>query len=351
MGASASMTRDIIDSAEVSATTLPKESIATGIDSSIELFDEDLKIDFEVALSNYDEDTTDDELKHKRALGWIAGAEYKMLDTTSLSYDMKLIERNFEVEGASQTEDKLTHDMELEYKPKDPKNWALKEQTFTFKPEVLDQNGSETDKKYYRTFQSVTDFKLPQDAEYTIDYKYYREKDKCDCTDYKTVTIKNSLDWDIEGLNTTIKPEYVFERKNDMLASPTDEKKKEYKITIENTSIKNWTFDYSFEREKKKYTGATTKSYHQYIHSFEAEYELIPSRCDITFKASQDFKEPSDTNKTDITILSLDFSYTSKSGDDKFELKYERKNNIYMPWSDSSAYRQNYIKFKYTRDF
>jgi len=350
-GVSASMTRDIVDSAEVSATTLPKESIATGFDMALELFDEDLTLDFEMAHSNYDEDTTDPVAKHKRNYGWIIGSEYKLLDTATLSYDMKLIERNFEVEGASQTEDKLTHEMELEYKPKNPKNWLIKEQTFKFKPEILDRDGSETDKKHYRTFQSITDFKLPQDAEYTFDYKYYRERDKCDCADYRTITTKNSLDWDIEGWKTSIKPEYTFERKNDMLASATDEKKNEYKFTVENTSFENWTLESAWEYERKKYDGATTKSYSQFIHTFEVEYDIIPSRCDVTFKASQDFKNPSDTNKTDIATLSLDFSYTSKSGDDKFEIKYERKNNIYMPWSDSSSYRQNYIKFKYTHDF
>jgi len=84
---------------------------------------------------------------------------------------------------------------------------------------------------------------------------------------------------------------------------------------------------------------------------FEAKYIFVPSRCDIKFKASQDFKEPSDTNQTDITTLTFEFNYTSKSGDDKFNLKYERKNNIYIPWSDSSAYRQNYVKLKYTKIF
>ena len=135
------------------------------------------------------------------------------------------------------------------------------------------------------------------------------------------------------------------------MLSPTDEKKKEYVFNIENKSIKNLELDYSYEREKKRYNGATTKEYKQYTNSFEAKYTFIPSRLDASIKAANDYKNPSDTNKTDISTLTFEMNYTSKDSDDRFNIKYEKKNNIYIPWSDSSAYYQQYVKFKYTRKF
>ncbi|MFT5387204.1 MAG: hypothetical protein ACI9E5_000331, partial [Candidatus Omnitrophota bacterium] len=108
---------------------------------------------------------------------------------------------------------------------------------------------------------------------------------------------------------------------------------------------------YSWEREAKKFNGATTKSYHQYISSLQAKYSFIPSRSDLKLKWAQDFKNPSDTNKTDIETYTLEYNFTSKDYDDKFNLSFERKLNVYKPWSDTSAYKQNYIKLKYTRKF
>jgi len=351
LGTSFSVTQDKSQDTVVSSSTLPIESIALGIDGGIDLLDNDLNIDGEVAYSNYDVDRLDMVGKHLRGLAWIFKTKYKIFDTLSFTYEQKTIGRNFKVEGASQTQDKMTHDLSWVYKPKAPKTWFIQSQTFKLKPEIQSHDGEGETKKRYRTFQSITDFKLPKDAKYTFDYKYYRENDKCGCTDYRTLTLKNSLDCKIPWLDLTFKPSYTYERKDDRVASPTDEVKKEYVFAIENTTIKNLKLSYSTELETKKYNGATNKSYHQYINTFEAKYTIIPSRFDMNFKASQDWKEPSDTNQTDIDTLTYEVNYTSKSGDDKFNLKYERKNNLYIPWSDSSAYRQNYVKLKYTRKF
>jgi len=148
-----------------------------------------------------------------------------------------------------------------------------------------------------------------------------------------------------------IKPSYTFERKNDLVLAPTDEKKKEYIFKIENKSIKNLKLDYSFERERKKFNGATTKSYKQYINTLEGKYTFIPSRFDSVLKLSKDYKNPSNTNKTIIATLTWEVNYTSKDSDDKFNFKFERKNNKYLPWSDSSAYHQKYLSLKYTKKF
>lgn len=352
LGTSLSITQDTSrDTTIVSSTTYPIESVATGIDGGIDLLDNDLNIDAEIAFGNYDSNTLNVSNKHARDPAWIFESEYKAFDTNTFSYEQKYIGKNFKVEGASQTQDKLSHTFDWEYKPQKPKTWSIQSQTLQFKPEKVSPRGHGDTKKIYRTIQSVTDVKLPQDAKYIVDCKYYYEWDKCECTEYKTLTFKYSLEWPIQGLNTTIKPSYSFERKNDLIAAPTDEKKKEYIFTIENTSIKNLELDYSWEREKKTYHGATTKSYRQYINTFEAKYIFIPSRFDMTFKASQDFKNPSDTNKTDIDTLTYELNYTSKDGDDKFKIKYERKHNTYLPWSETSAYRQNYTKLEYTKKF
>ncbi len=354
LGSSLAMTQDRSDDrASVTDTTNPLASTAFGIDGGLDLLDNDLNLDAEFAWGNYNEDTTTIGNRHLKDTAWLIKSKYKFFDTVTLSYEQKRIGRNFKVEGASQTQNKMTHALDVVYKPQKPRTWFISSQTFKFKPERTNLDGLANDKKSYMTYQSVTDFKLPQDAKYTLDCKYYREKDKCFCADYKTITVKNSLDWTIKGTKTKIKPSYTFERKDDLLASgqATDEKKKEYIITIENKSIKNLELDYSWEREIKDFSGATTKQYSQYINTFEAKYTLIPSRLDTSIKASQDFKNPSDTNKTDITTLTYELNYTSKSGDDKLQFKYERKNNIYLPWSDSSAYRQNYWKLKYTKKF
>ncbi|MFC1510550.1 tetratricopeptide repeat protein [Candidatus Omnitrophota bacterium] len=351
LGTSCSLTQDKSRKTIVGSSTTPIESIALGIDGGIDLFDNDLNIDWELATGNYDEDTLDMVTKHKRDLAWYLKAKHKIYDTATFTYEQKAIGRNFKVEGASQTQDKITHSMDLVYKPQKPRTWLIQSQTFKYKPEQTNPDGGGSSKKQINTFQSISEFKLPQDAKYTFDYKSYREKDKCDCSNYSTITIKNSLDLKIPKWKTTFKPSYTFERKNDIIPSATDEVKKEYVFTIENKSIKNLELDLSIELETKKYDGATTKSYHQYIHSFEAKYTFIPSRLDSKLKLSNDFKDPSDTNETDISTILWELNYTSKDGDDKFAVKYERKLNIYLPWSDSSAYRQNYAKIKYTRKF
>jgi len=278
-------------------------------------------------------------------------SKYKLLDTASLSYEQKTIGRNFQVEGASQTKDKVTHELDFVYKPQKIKVWYPSAFSVKFKPETTGRDGDGSTKKHFRTFQTVTDFKLPQDAKYTYDYKYYWEKDKCGCSYYRTVTHKHNLNWYVPFLKTTLKPQYTFERKDDLVNSPTDEKRKEFQFVLENKYIENLTLNYTFEREKKKYSGLTTKSYKQYVNTFEAKYTFIPSRLDSKIKFSNDYKNPSDTNKTSITTATFELNYTTKDRNNKFNLKYERKNNIYLPWSESSAYRQNYTKLKYTRVF
>ena len=351
IGASASITQDISRKTIVSSSTTPIESIAVGLDGGIDLLDSDLTLDGEIAYSNYDEDTLELESKHLRNLAWILKSKYKIMDTISLNYEQKAIGRNFKVEGASQTQDKTSHTIDLIYKPKNPRTWFPSSQTIKFKPEIVSPDGGGTTKQRFTTVQSVTDFKLPQDSKFIFDYKHYREIDKCVCTDYLTTTIKSSLEYNLKSIQTKIKPSYTFERKDDKVLSPTDEKKKEYVFNIENKSIKNLELDYSFERERKKYNGATTKSYKQYTNSIEAKYTFIPSRLDVSIKGSNDYKNPSDTNKTEISVLTFEMNYTSKNGDDRFNIKYEKKDNIYIPWSDSSAYYQQYMKFKYTRKF
>ena len=350
-GGSVSLTQDKSRKTIVSSSTVPIESIAVGFDGGIDLLDSDLTIDAEVAYGNYDEDTFDMVGKHLRGFAWLLKSKYKIIDTLSLNYEQKAIGRNFKVEGASQTQDKTSHTIDLIYKPKNPRIWFPSSQTIRFKPEIVSHDGGGTTKQRFTTVQSITDFKLPQNSKFIFDYKYYREIDKCDCTNYLTTTIKSSLEYNLKSIQTKIKPSYTFERKDDRAGSPTDEKKKEYVFNIENKSIKNLELDYSFEREKKKYNGATTKSYKQYTNNFEAKYTFIPSRLDAAVKAANDYKNPSDTNKTDISTYTFEMNYTSKGGDDKFNIKYEKKDNIYLPWSDSSAYKQQYVKFKYTKKF
>jgi len=231
------------------------------------------------------------------------------------------------------------------------KDWRPQSFTIQFKPEIVSPDGNGTTKQRFTTIQPVLDIKLPNNSKFVFDAKYYREIDKCGCTNYLTYTFKNSLEWNIPGIQTILKPSYTFERKNDRIDAPTDEKKKEYIFKIENKSIKNLKLDYSFERERKKFNGTTTKSYKQYVNSVEAKYTFIPSRFDAKVKVSKDYKNPSNTNKTIITVLTLETNYTSKDGGNKFHLKYERKNNKYLPHSDSSAYHQRYLSLKYTRKF
>ncbi len=351
IGASLAFTVDRPTSAEASSTTDPVQSTAMGVDGGFKFLDKKLTFDWELAYGNYDEDLNDITNKHKKDKAWLMKLKYKPYNPLTLAYEQKAVERNFKVEGASQTEDKISHTFDIQYKPLNPDPWSLKSFAIKYKPEQTNFQGGGSAKKTYRTLQPIASFKLPQDASYTIDYKFYSEHDKCGCTNYKTTTLKNSIDWEIKPFKTTFKPSYTFERKDDFTDSETDEKREELVFAVENNSFEKWTLKYSDEREVKNFTGFTTKSYHQYIRSFEAKYGLIPYRCDVTFKASRDLKDPSDTNKTDISTLSLNLDYTSKDRDNKLTFKYERKNNIYKPWSDSSAYKQNYIKAKYTRKF
>jgi len=351
IGSSFAITQDFAIKTLVSESTVPIESIALSMDGGIDLFDGDLTIDAEFAYGNYDEDRFDMRNQHLRDKAWIVKSKYKMFDTISLNYEQKAIGRTFKVEGASQTRDKTSHTIDFVYKPLESKVWLPQSFTIKFKPEIVSPDSTGETKQRFTTVQPVLDIKLPNNSKFVFDSKYYREFDKCGCTNYTTFTFKNSLEYNIPGIQTIIKPTYTFERKNDMIAAPTDEKKKEYVIKVENKSIKNLKINYSFERERKKFNGVTTKSYRQYINSVETKYTFIPSRLDAKVKVSKDYKNPSDTNKTIITILTLEGNYTSKDGDDKFNLKYERKNNKYLPRSDSSAYHQQYLNLKYTRKF
>ncbi|MFT5388230.1 MAG: hypothetical protein ACI9E5_001366, partial [Candidatus Omnitrophota bacterium] len=233
LGASLSMTSDLPERAVVSSSTNPSRSVGLGIDGGLDLFNNKLNLDGEIAFSDHDLDVDDNITKHARDDAYLFTAKFQPFDVMSVSYDFKNIGRNFEIEGASQTQDKITHEFDLIYNPRDPKTWSLKTQTFTIKPEITGANGGGATKKQYRTFQSVSTFLLPQDATYIFDYKYYRERDKCGCSDYLTRTYDHAFNWLMPKFKTTFKPGYSFERKNDITASATDEKKKEYTFTIE----------------------------------------------------------------------------------------------------------------------
>lgn len=350
IGTSYVLTKDRPDSATTADTTNPIKSEAIGIDGNFNLIDNKLDFDWEGAVSNYDEDIRT-VAPHKRDFAWLFKTQYKPVNQFNFSYEQKAIRKDFKVEGAYQTEDKISHTINAQYQPSNPQTWDIKALSLKFQPEESNFRGNGPTKKKYRTFQPVISFKLPQDAKLGFDYKYYREYDKCLCSTYRTRTFKTNLDWEIEKLKTTVKPEYTFERKDDRVASPTDEKMKKYSLGIENQSITNLTLKASVEEERKQYVGLTTKAYRKTYYNFETKYALIPYRSDLTFQATRDRKHPSDTNKTESITLSLTWDYTTKNTDDKITLKVERKLNIYEPWSESSAYRQNYAKLQFTHKF
>lgn len=351
MGTSLTLTSDRSESIRAGSSTYPIRSKAIGLDGGFKFLDKKLTFDWETAFSDFNSNVTDKTTKHKRDNAWMFNSKYTPVNESTFSYEQKTIKKNFEVEGAYQTADKISHTISYQYNPSNPKTWDIKSLTLQFKPEETNFLGGGSTKQRYRTFQPVISFKLPQDAKLTSDYKYYREYDKCDCTNYRTRTLKTDLDWEIPGLKTTVKPAYTFERKDDRIVLATDEKAKTYSFSIENTSIKNLSLELSAEEERKQYIGATTKSYREKDYSFETKYSFIPSINEVTFKISRDKKHPTDTNKTELVTLSLSWDLNSKDGNDKLNLKYERKNNIYEPWSDTSAYRQNYVKVKYTHKF
>ena len=136
-----------------------------------------------------------------------------------------LIDQDFKVEGASQTQDKTSHTIDFVYRPLESKEWRPQSFTIKFKPEIVSPDGNGTTKQRFTTVQPVLDIKLPNKSKFVFDAKYYRENDKCGCTNYLTYTFKNSLEWNIPGIQTLLKPSYTFERKNDRIDAPTDEKK------------------------------------------------------------------------------------------------------------------------------
>lgn len=351
LGASTAITRDRQDSAVVSSSTTPISSQAFGVDGALKLLDQKLTLDWDVAVGNFDENLIDNTNKHLQDTAWIIKTKYTPIKPLNISYEQKQIGKNFKVEGAYQTEDRLTREISLRYQPLKPKPWSLKALSIKYTPEVDNYTGGGDSKRHYATFQSTIDIQLPQNAKYVYDYKYYSQVDKCDCNRYTTVTLTNSLDWEIKSLKTTIKPKYTFERKNDMIAAPTDEKKKEYVLSIVNNTLDKFELKYSYEYENKSYHGVTNKNYTQFIHTFEGTYSFIPRRSLLKIKISRDLKRPTDTNKTDISSAEIGYEYSTKDRNRKLYLAYERKNNIYIPWSDTSAYRENYYKVDYTQKF
>jgi tetratricopeptide (TPR) repeat protein len=351
MGVSLTQTYDRPYSAETSATTYPIKSEAIGTDGGIDLFDNKVNFDWEFAMNKYDTNQKNKDEKEKRDHAYLWKLKYNPTNEFNTSYEQKFIGNNYKVEGAYQTEDKLSRTLSAEYKPAQPKTWNISSLTLKFQPEETNPAGTGENLKKYKTFQPVLSLKLPQDAKLNFDYKYYREYDKCSCSNYRTRTLKQELEWEIKPAKTTIKPAFTFERKDDRISAATDEKSKKYTLVIENTAVTNLTLKFSIDGERKKYIGYTNKYYSQYTYAYETKYTFIPSRLDATLKYGHDSKHPTDTNKTKLDTMSINLNYTSQSGDDKITLSYERKNNIYEPWSETSAYRQNYLKMKIDHKF
>lgn len=351
MGISYSRVKDDELSALVSATTLPLESEALGIDGKIDLLDGKLKTNGEFGWGNFDDNLLTD-VKNKQDVASTFGLNYKYIPNWEMSYDLKRIGTNFKVEGAYQTQDKITHTMVTKYSA--PKNipWRIRSIDVKFEPARtnLPESGTTTT-TYYRTLQPKISFNLPKEAKLSFDYKWYFERSTCECTYYRTETLKTDFEYECKPIKTTFKPSYTFERKDELVASPTDEKQKDYAFTIENKSIKNLTLKTTYERDRKNYVGANTKAYDNKKFSLETEYTFIPNRFTAAFKGSSDDKSQTDTNSIILNTFDWTFNFTSKDGNKKMVLEYERKLNIYKPWSETSAYKQNYAKMKYTQKF
>ncbi|MFC1631931.1 tetratricopeptide repeat protein [Candidatus Omnitrophota bacterium] len=352
IGFSYSRVKDDNTEASVSATTLAIESEAYGVDWSAEFLDGKLKTDGEHVRANYDENIAlDDGIKNKSDLITTVGVDYELTDNWDLSYDLKRVGANYEVEGGYQTPDKLTQTWTGKYAAPQTKPWTVRSINLKVEPARVNLSKSNETSKDYLTFQPKISFTLPQDAKLSFDYKFYHEQQSCVCTEYKTRTLKTELEYEHEASKTTFKPSFTFERKDDRVAAPTDEKKRDFTLSVENKFVDNLTLKASAERERKGYVGATTKSYNQHKYSFEAKYVFVPGRCDSSLKVSIDDKDQTDTNDIEIDTLKFTFNYTSEDKNDKLTIEYERKSNIYDPWSDTSAYRQNYAKMKFTNKF
>ncbi|MFH0790465.1 MAG: tetratricopeptide repeat protein [Candidatus Omnitrophota bacterium] len=351
MGFSYSRVKDDELSATVSSTTYAIESEALGMDGKIELLDGKLKVDGEAASGDYDSDLrTYDKNKQDKAYNW--GFNYKPVSQWEFDYDAKRIGKNFKVEGAYQTEDKITHTWSTKYSAAKNVPWSIRSFDYKFEPAHTNiQKRGDNTRSYYNTMQPKISFNLPQDAKVSLDYKYYYEMNTCDCTRYQTNTLKTDVEYEYKPLKTTLKPAYTFERKDDLVASPTDEKQKDVSVTLENKWVKNLTETFIWERDMKTYVGATTKSYDNMKYSWETKYAFIPNRFDCKIKASIDNKDQTDTNDIELDTLDFTADYTSKDGNTKVSLEYEHKYNLYRPWSESSAYKQKYFKLKLTRKF
>lgn len=350
MGISYSRVRDDELSATVSSTTYPLESEAAGIDGKIDFLDGKLKTDGEFAWSNYD-DNVHSEVKNKRDVASTFGLSFKYIPDWELSYDLKRVGTNFKVEGAYQTQDKITQTLVTKYSA--PKNipWRIRSIDVKYEPARTNLPKSGPDTVFYKTLQPKISFNLPKDAKISFDYKWYFEDHSCKCTFYRTQTLKTEFEYECKPIKTTFKPSFTFERKDDRVASPTDEKQKDYAITIENKSVNNLTVKAAYERDRKNYVGANTKAYDNKKFSLETEYAFIPNRFTTSFKGSSDDKAQTDTNNIILNTFDWTFNFTSKDGNKKMALEYERKLNIYKPWSETSAYKQNYAKMKYTQKF
>ncbi|MFC1624217.1 hypothetical protein ACFL28_02725 [Candidatus Omnitrophota bacterium] len=352
IGVSYSRVKDHEDEAMVSATTLPIESEGFGIDWEIEFLDGKLKTDGEYARSKRDENVSSaDDIEKKDDATVTLGVDYEFNDNWDLTYDMKRVGSNYELEGAYQTADKLTQTWTAKYAAPETKAWTVRSVDLKLEPARENLSSRDVTSKNYLTFQPKISFTLPEDMKLSFDYKYYDEDHSCWCTEYRTRTLKTQLEYEHEASKTTFKPTYTFERKDDRVASPTDEEKQDYEFTIENKLIENLTLKAVVERERKRYQGATNKAYNQHKYSFETKYDIIPNRYDTSLKISTDDKAQTDTNDITLNTLKFTFNYTSEDKNDKIALEYERKNNTYEPWSATSGYRQNYTKLKYTKKF
>ncbi|MBU1124853.1 MAG: hypothetical protein KKC84_02415 [Candidatus Omnitrophica bacterium] len=133
IGASYSLVIDNDQSASVSSTTYPLQSEAFGIDGKLELLDGKLKFDSEAAIGNYDTNINDED-KNKDDKAFAGGMNYKPFSEWEFNYDVKTIGKNFKVEGAYQTEDKITHTYTAKYSRAKNIPWTIRTFDYKFEP-------------------------------------------------------------------------------------------------------------------------------------------------------------------------------------------------------------------------
>jgi hypothetical protein len=378
LGLTSAYTEDENDSGIINdALANPIRNTVFGLDGSIKL-KSNLILDFEQGWSYYDENRIDTqssisdisnqfELKYKLDFNDLLLSEKSYLgsiikkwtdnNSVDLNAKIKTISGNWYVEGGDQGTDggKRTWTYTMRYTKNKELLYRLNAIDFKYERWKNNLDGSNDAPKKGFTSKTTVKTLFPYNINYEFSYQIDNEWCFDNCSDKDEKIYDHILNFDIKPIFSKFVLNYNFDIKDDMSASPTDEKKKFYGLAVSNQLIKELPVKISWQLEHKYYDEEASSSedynYRDMKISFETKYKYT-NKLSNNFDYSYNKKQFSDAGATGHETkrvsefgYSLNYDYSS---DLKVMAKYEYTDEEYTPTTASEYTENNYkIEVKY----